>query len=762
MLPYQNSDLPIKDRVTDLLNRMTLKEKVGQVNQNLYGWQCYHFDSVTKTVQLDQKLLDHIEWGAGLGAIYGLFRADPWSQVDFASGVAASDAWRVSNAVQHAVIEQSRLGIPALIVEECPHGHQGLDGISYPTNIGRGNSFDTELMRKTTRLMAQELALKGVNMALVSTLDLAKDPRWGRTEECFGEDPILSAKMSEAVVTGFQGNLIQDGISFVDQTVHEINRQPGNIGVVLKHCIAQGEAQGGHNSGAVVLGEREFTEIYQPLLRATRNAIGVMAAYNDVNGVPCHINRHLFTQLLRQQEGFQGLVMADGTALDRLADVFDDQEAAAGAALSAGVDLSLWDTVYTEIEAGITLDKVTEADLDQAVAHVLSIKFLLGLFEHPYVVDPNSRLEHVLEASQRLNEQVATESITLVKNDQLLPLTDQSQTIAVIGPSANEYYNLLGDYTAPQTITMQEHTLVNELKAALPQATIKWSVGCEIRNSKRQMESIRQAVAVAKNADVIVLVLGGSSTRNFDMSFLQNGAVSSREVNMDSGENVDVADLALGGQQLQLLSAINALHKPTIGVMIQGRPYDIRPVLAMADAVLIGWFPGQMGGTALSKLIAGKANPSGKLSVSYPRCSQQLPVYYYQRAVTKQDNYYDELGTPLFEFGTGLSYTDFIYSDITAERTNEGIKATVLITNAGGVTGSTPILLFVKLHGGRVVPRKQMLRDFKRVTLTAGSSQRVIFNLLFADVALINQDMESELAERIEIRLGSETITFHL
>lgn len=759
MLPYQNSKLLIKDRVADLLSRMTLKEKVGQVNQHLYGWQCYHFDQTTKAVQLDQKLLNHIEWGGGLGAIYGLFRADPWSQVDYTNGVPAKDAWRVSNAVQHAVIEQSRLGIPALIVEECPHGHQGLDGISYPTNIGRGNSFDTDLMRQTARLMGKELALKGVNMALVSTLDLAKDPRWGRTEECFGEDPILSAKMSSAVVSGFQGDLIQDGISFENQTVKDITRQPGNIGVVLKHCIAQGEAQGGHNSGAVVLGDREFTEIYQPLLQETRNAAGVMAAYNDVNGVPCHINKHLFKQLLRQQAGFQGLVMADGTALDRLEDVFDDQRIAAEAALSAGVDLSLWDSTYTEIEAGITNGVIVEADLNQAVAHVLKVKFLLGLFEHPYVDDPGNQVTQVLEDSQRLNEKLATESVTMVKNNQLLPLTNQAQTIAVIGPNANEYYNLLGDYTAPQTEAMQQHTLVHELRAALPKATVKWSPGCEIRNMAPQTEAIQQAVALATSADIVVLALGGSSARNFDMEFLRNGAVSSKGINMDSGENVDVADLTLGGQQLALLAQIKALHKPTIGVMIQGRPYDIRPVLAAADAVLIGWFPGQMGATAIAKLIAGQANPSGKLSLSYPRCSQQLPVYYYQRAVTKQDDYYDELGAPLFDFGTGLSYANFVDSDIMAQRTPDGIQVTVTITNTGHMTGSTPVLLFVKLHGGHVVPRKRVLRDFQRITLAPDSAQRVLFNLSLSDVEFINQDMVSEVADRVEIQIGSQTTT---
>lgn len=762
MLPYQDSHQTIKTRVNDLLGRMTLKEKVGQVNQRLYGWQCYQFDQDSQTVKLEQALLEHIDWGGGLGAIYGLFRADPWSKVNYQNGVPAKEAWRVSNAVQQAVLQHSRLGIPALIVEECPHGHQGLDGVSYPTNIGRGNTFDDELVQQTAHLMGRELALKGVNLALVSTLDLAKDPRWGRTEECFGEDPTLAAKMSQAMVAGFQGDLIQTSVSFEDQTVDEIKRRTGNIGVVLKHCLAQGEAQGGHNSGSVVLGDREFTEIYQPLLQSTHNAVGVMAAYNDINGVPCHINKYLLQDLLRQKYGFQGLVMADGTALDRLADVFDTPQVSAGAALDAGVDLSLWDETYTTIADGIEHKQIDETVLDAAVKHVLGIKFLLGLFEHPYVEDPGNQLAEVQEQAQRLNEKLALEAITLVKNDHLLPLKNEAQTIAVIGPNADEYYNLLGDYTAPQSPKMQRRTLVHELENSLPKATIVYAQGCEIRKLTDQTKNIVQAINIAKSADVIVLALGGSSARDFDMDFLQNGAVSSKGINMDSGENVDVADLSLGGQQLALIEALKQLHKPMVAVMIQGRPYDIRPVLDACKSVLVGWFPGQMGAVAIAKLIAGQANPSGKLSLSYPRCSQQLPVYYYQRAVTKQDDYYDELGAPLFQFGTGLSYTEFSYQHLTAQRLMDELKVTVTVTNTGEVSGSEVVLLFVKLHGGQVVPRKKLLKAFRRVPLAPDDAQRVTFVLPLTELCITNQAMVTQLADQIEIQVGSQMTTISL
>lgn len=762
MLPYQDKKLPIKDRVTDLINRMTIKEKVGQVNQHLYGWQTYDYDKENEKIKLKDNLIKHIKWGGGLGAIYGLFRADPWSKVDFKNGVLPEDAWRVTNAIQKAVIENSRLGIPALVVEECPHGHQALGGISYPTNLGKGNSFDTDLIRKSAHLMAKELALKGVNLALVSTLDLAKDPRWGRSEECFGEDPVLSAKISEAIIEGFQGPIIQQGTSFLDKSVEEINKQEDQIGVVLKHCIAQGEAQGGHNSGTVVIGEREFDEIYQPLLKSTRNAVGVMAAYNDINGVPCHINKELFQNRLREHYKFQGIVMADGIALDRLNDAIDDCYEAANSALAAGVDLSLWDNTYTKIEMGIKKGKIDEDVLDSAVRRVLAIKFLLGLFEHPYISNPGDELSETLEEAAKINEQLAEESMTLVKNDGILPLKDKKQTIAVIGPNANAYYNLLGDYTAPQSTLMQRKTILNEIESTFKHAQIQYAEGCEIRNLENQQQKIAKAVAVAEKADIVILALGGSSARNFDMEFLRNGAVSSKGVNMDSGENVDVADLTLGGMQIELLRKIAELNKKIIAILVQGRPYDIEQLTETANAVLISWFPGQMGARAITNVISGKKNPSGKLSISYPINTQQLPVYYYQRAATKQDNYYDEVGQPLYPFGYGLSYTDFEYSDLNIKKQDCGFRVVVTVSNTGKYVGSESVLLFVKLFGGHVLPRKKILKDFKRITLSPKQSQRVIFSLSYNEAILYNDKMNVQVAETVQFMISDLTKTLKL
>jgi beta-glucosidase len=756
--PYQDPNLTIRQRVSDLVGRLSLSEKVGQVNQHLYGWDCYEVQN--GQAELTETFKEHVQWGQGLGALYGLFRADPWSKVDYKNGIPAKESWKVANQIQKYVIDNSRWGIPALIVEECPHGHQALDSISYPTNIGRGSTFNPQLIEKTSRLMAKELAAKGVHLALVSTLDLVKDPRWGRSEECFGEDPILSARMSEAVIRGFQGNLISDDVDFLDQRVTDIEKQPEQMGVVLKHCIAQGDALGGHNSGTVPIGRREFADVYMPLLKSAKNAVGVMAAYNDIDGVPCHVNQKLLEEHLRKENGFQGLVMADGIALDRLQDVYQDQVEAAGQALSAGVDLSLWDETYTKIETGVQEGIIDEQALDQAVSRVLAIKFLLGLFENPFIEDVDQ--SQLLEESQQLNEEIAQESIVLLKNNGILPLQSKGKKIAVIGPNANNLYHLLGDYSSPQTASQQQKTILQAIKTRMKDAQVFYAEGCEVRNEQNQEQKLAEAVQVAKDADIVLMVLGGSSARNFDMDFLQNGAVSSKGVNMDSGENVDVASLHLGGKQEQLLKEIAQLNKPIVTTLIQGRPYDLTLVEELSDAVLIGWFPGQEGGTAIAKTILGENNPSGKLSVTYPRNSTQLPVYYYQRDASKQDDYYDLSGTPLHEFGTGLSYTTFAYDALNTKWAVDKLHVSVKVRNEGSVTGQVSTLLFVKLIGGSVIQRTKMLKDFCKIQLEPQEETIVEFTLVPEDFRYMGADDRWHCVKKAKIMIENLEEEIHL
>ncbi|EGP0013147.1 TPA: glycoside hydrolase family 3 N-terminal domain-containing protein [Enterococcus faecium] len=752
--PYQNPKLTIRQRVEDLLSRMNIAEKVGQVNQHLYGWECYEKNG--DKIELTEKLKEHVKWGGGLGALYGLFRSDPWSKTNYKNGIPAKESWKVANLVQEYVLQHSRWKIPVLLVEECPHGHQGLDGISYPTNIGRGNTFNVALLEQSSRLMAKELAAKGVHLALVSTLDLAKDPRWGRTEECFGEDPILSARFSEAVVRGFQGEIISEKVSFLDQTVEEINKKKDQIGVVLKHCIAQGEALGGHNSGTVTIGRREFSDIYGPLLKSTRNAVGVMAAYNDIDGVPCHINRALFEQTLRKEIGYQGIVMADGVALDRLSDVFTDKKTAAAYALAAGIDLSLWDETYTKIAEAIDDQVVDEKLLDQAVRRVLSVKFLLGLFEQPFANDPKEYWDHLMEESEHLNLETAKESITLLKNDGILPLDQQVKNIAVIGPNAHDVYHLLGDYSAPQTEDRLKKTIVQEIKTEFPQSKVSYAQGCEVRNQEDQEEKLLEAVTLAQNSDVIIAVLGGSSARNFDMEFLRNGAVSSKGINMDSGENVDVASLSLGGYQEQLIEQLYQLGKPIITILVQGRPYDLMKIESFTNAIATAWFPGQEGGKAIAQMISGRNNPSGRLSLSYPRNSRQLPVYYYQRAASKQENYYDLSGSPFYPFGHGLSYTTFEYSQMEVKTDIDKVIISIKVKNTGSVSGKTSTLVYVRLIDGAVIQRTKLLKAFRKDELRSQEERLLVFELTSEDFSYMDIDDKRHYAKKAVIMVEQQ------
>ena len=731
--PYQNPKLTIRQRVEDLLSRMNIAEKVGQVNQHLYGWECYEKNG--DKIELTEKLKEHVKWGGCLGALYGLFRSDPWSKTDYKNGIPAKESWKVANLVQEYVLQHSRWKIPVLLVEECPHGHQGLDGISYPTNIGRGNTFNVALLEQSSRLMAKELAAKGVHLALVSTLDLAKDPRWGRTEECFGEDPILSARFSEAVVRGFQGEIISEKVSFLDQTVEEINKKKDQIGVVLKHCIAQGEALGGHNSGTVTIGRREFSDIYGPLLKSTRNAVGVMAAYNDIDGIPCHIKRALVEQTVRKEIGYQGIVMADGVALDRLSDVFTDKKTAAAYALAAGIDLSLWDETYT---------KIAEAIDNQVV------------FEQPFANDPKEYWDHLMEESEHLNLETAKESITLLKNDGILPLDQQVKNIAVIGPNAHDVYHLLGDYSAPQTEDRLKKTIVQEIKTEFPQSKVSYAQGCEVRNQEDQEEKLLEAVTLAQNSDVIIAVLGGSSARNFDMEFLRNGAVSSKGINMDSGENVDVASLSLGGYQEQLIEQLYQLGKPIITILVQGRPYDLMKIESFTNAIATAWFPGQEGGKAIAQMISGRNNPSGRLSLSYPRNSRQLPVYYYQRAASKQENYYDLSGSPFYPFGHGLSYTTFEYSQMEVKTDIDKVIISIKVKNTGSVSGKTSTLVYVRLIDGAVIQRTKLLKAFRKDELRSQEERLLVFELTSEDFSYMDIDDKRYYAKKAVIMVEQQ------
>lgn len=736
-MKYKDTSLPIEERVEDLLQRMTIKEKVGQLNQKMYGWEAYR--KTENGIELTEAFKEQVALGDGMGALYGLFRSDPWSAVTYENGIPTHENAKWANKIQRYVMENTRLGIPVLLSEECPHGHQALDGTLIPTNIGAGSTWNPELMKEIYQHVAAEVRARGAHLGLISTLDILRDPRWGRSEECFSEDPYLAARMTKAAVKGLQG-----------ESKEELT-QADKIVAVLKHFSGQGEGQGGHNAGPANIGERELREIHLPGMKAgvEAGALGCMAAYNEIDGIPCHANTTLLTDILREEWGFEGIVMADGVAVDRLTQLAGDYESAAALALSAGVDLSLWDTAFTTLEQAVEKGKTTEDLIDRAVRRVLHLKFALGLFDQPYT-DEEQALQIVgNESFRKANLQVARESAVLLKNeDQLLPLSKQTGKIAVIGPNADQMYNQLGDYTAIQQ-DGKGSTVLQGIKN-IAEGDVTYVKGCSVRGNSK--EGFPEAIVAAEESDVVILVLGGSSMRNFDLEFDSNGAaiVSGNPTDMDCGEGVDLADLRLGGVQEALVKEIAATGKPIVTVLIQGRPHAITNIVDDCEAILCGWYPGQEGGQALAEIIFGEVNPSGKLPVSLPRSSSQLPVYYNQKDQGRELQYIDSPGTALFSFGHGLSYTQFEFShlqispaNISLEQVNEGapVEIQVVVKNTGDLAGAEVVQLYIKDMEASITRRVKELKGFQKIWLEPNEEKMVTLQLKKEDLAIWNREM---------------------
>ncbi|WP_390664533.1 glycoside hydrolase family 3 N-terminal domain-containing protein [Streptomyces sp. NPDC001401] len=702
MTTYRDPAAPLDARVRDLLARMTLREKAGQLNQRMYGWDAYR-RTPDGGYELTDALYAETDRFEGLGALYGLMRADAWSGVDHTNGPGARDSAALAELVQRHVLERSRLGIPALFVEEVPHGHMALDGTVLPVNLAVGATWDPGLYERAAAHAAAELRARGGHLALVSALDIARDPRWGRTEECFGEDPYLAARLTEALVRGMQGEPAE---FFPD------DKAP----VVLKHFAGQGATVGGRNSAESELGLRELHEIHLPAARAgvRAGAAAVMAAYNEVDGMPCSGNRALLTGLLRESWGFDGLVMADGLAVDRLARITGDKVSAGALALDAGVDLSLWDEGFTHLEQAVEKGLVEESVLDAAVARVLRLKFRLGLFERPYGGGelPSS------EQGRAVSTALARASVTLLHNNGgALPIPAAVSRIAVLGPQSATAAHQSGDYTAPQRTGS---SVLDGLRKLAPSGTdIRHARGCALTGG--DLSGIPEAVAAAAASDVAVLVLGGSSARSPETDFAANGAARTAVSEMTCGEGVDLAGLRLGRAQYVLLDAVVATGTPTVVVLIQGRPHIVPETAA---ALLTAWYPGPWGGDAIAEVLLGHAEPVGRLPVSMPRSAAQLPVHYNHKD-TEYGGYVDESAEPLHSFGHGLSYTSFAYGP----PSTDGHSVTVDVTNTGERHGRTVVQVYLRRLITSGWPRTLELFAFEGVDLVPGECRSVTLTL---------------------------------
>ncbi len=727
-LPYRDATLPIEERVNDLLSRMTTEEKVGQLRCTL-AWDYYETDG--KKVVPSEKFKKDIAEGQ-IGMLWGTYRADPWTRKSLENGLNPELAAKAGNALQKYVLEHTRLGIPLFLAEEAPHGHMAIGTTVFPTGFGMAATWNPQLIERAGQVIGKEVRLQGGHISYGPVLDLTREPRWSRVEEAMGEDPTLAGEIGAAMVRGLGGG---------DLT------QPYSTLATLKHFIGYGTTEGGQNGAPTFVGPRELAEQFLPPFKKAidAGALSVMTSYNSLDGVPSTCDRHFLTDLLRDEWHFRGFVVSDLYSIDGIYNthhVAATRQEAGEMALKAGVDADLGALAFADLGESLRAGKITEADLDRAVARVLRLKFEMGLFEHPYVDVKAARTQVRSAEHKAVALDVARASVTLLKNAQgTLPLR-KDQRVAVIGPNADNVYNLLGDYTSPQE-EGNVKTILTGILSKLPSAQVEYVKGCAVRDTTTS--DIAAAVHAAQRADVVIVAVGGSSARDFKTSYKETGAAvtdSKTLSDMDCGEGFDRSTLDLMGHQQQLLEALAKTGKPLVVVYIEGRPLLKNWCDEHAAALLTAYYPGQEGGLAIADVLFGDYNPAGRLPVSVPRSVGQLPVYYNKKAPLPHD-YVDMTAKPLYPFGYGLSYTHFSYSNLTAAATSAtSYDVTVDVTNDGAYDGDEVVQLYLHDEVASTSQPLKQLKHFERVFIPKGETRRVTFHLTADDFSIVGRDMK--------------------
>jgi beta-xylosidase len=724
--PYRNPKLPVEQRVADLLSRMTLEEKVAQMEG---AWENKSFHKDPQTMFVDEK-------GNFLPERAAVLMKDGLGQISRPSeGRGPREMAEFTNTVQKWMKEHTRLGIPVMFHDECLHGHVAIKGTSYPAAIGLASSWDPELLHEVFTATAAEARARGAQQCLAPVLDLARDPRWGRTEETYGEDPYLVSRLGVAAITGFQG---------VGPTIDK-----AHVLATAKHFAVHGQPEGGTNVAPGNYSERVVREYFlKPFQAAVQEAhVGtVMASYNEIDGVPSHANKHLLKEVLRQEWGFDGALVSDyfGIAeLIRVHHVAATPAEAARMALDAGVDIDLpfvagYDTLPEQVKQG----SVSEKDIDRAAGNILRAKFLTGLFDDPYV-DPEAAEKISNNAEhQKLALKAAHEAIILLKNqNHLLPLDKAKyKKIAVIGPNAADVH--LGGYSNKPGRGV---SILQGLKDKVGgSAQILYAEGCKITESLPDWDAdkvvlgdaalnakrIEEAVKVAKKADLIILALGDNEQ-------------TSREAWAPEHPG-DRDSLDLLGNQDDLAKALVAAGKPVVVVLLHGRPNAVNYIAENVPAILDGWYLGQEGGTALADVLFGDYNPGGRLPITVPRSVGQLPDYYYQKPSAKRE-FLGASTDPLLVFGWGLSYTTFKYESLRLAGDHIGpagtTKALVDVKNTGPLRGDEVVQLYIRDEVSSVTRPIKELRGFRRVSLDPGETKTVEFTLGPDELSFLNRDM---------------------
>lgn len=744
LLAYKNPGLPIDKRVSDLLSRMTLEEKVAQM-------LCIWGQKKTILFDEDENLdLSHLKVHLkdGIGQIGRLS--------DTVEGMDAIEMAELANAVQKYFVEETRLGIPVIFHEECLHGLAGNDATSYPQPIGLASTFNPELIEQIYTAIALEARSRGAHQALTPVVDVARDPRWGRVEETFGEDPYLVSQLGIAAVKGFQGNA-----SFKDKK---------RVIATLKHFAAHGQPESGSNCGPGNFSERllrdTFLSPFKEVIKKA-NVLSVMASYNEIDGIPSHANKWLLRDVLRDEWGFKGFVVSDYYAVTELNDREDaisqhlakDKAEAALLAVEAGVNLETPDIdCYPYLVQLVEDGRLDISVINSLVAELLKYKFILGLFEEPYVqLDYATHLDN-LEKNRKIALNAAHETIVLLKNENnLLPLKpNKNSTIAVIGPNADR--ELLGGYSGkPNYYT----SVLNGIKEKVNgEVNILYSEGCKITvdgcwnddevtlpDPEEDKKAIAQAVETAKKADTVILALGGNE---------QTSREAWSITHMGDRTNLDLV-----GMQNDLVKAILETGKPVIVLLFNGRPNSINYVSLSVPAILECWYLGQETGIAVADVLFGNYNPSGKLAISFPRSVGHIPCFYNYKPSARRGYLFDDISA-LYTFGYGLSYTTFVFSNIKLTKNkiglNESTQVSVDVKNTGKFTGEEVVQMYIRDLFSSVTRPVKELKGFKKISLKPDETKTVTLLIAPEHLAFTNIDKEYTVEPGdFEIMIGNSS-----
>lgn len=740
--PYYNEEF--EKKIKKLLSKMTIEEKVwqmGMIPSNLF---------VDEQGNFLRDKADQIFNGYSIGGFQDL-RFGPEKNIE------------LIREIQDYIINNTKPGIPAIVVGETLHGYLSPEATIFPQVIGLGSTWNTDLVRDVAEAGAKEARSVGTNLANSPDLDLARDPRWGRVEETFGEDPYLVSKMGLSTIRGMQGD------------EHRVKDEM--IISSIKHYVAHSSPEGGVNISPVAAGERQLRELYlKPFAVAIQEggALAVMPAYSELDGIPVHSSRFLLTDILRDELGFMGMTIADYGAIHMLYSthrVAENQQEAGRMAVEAGMDFEAGsigcygDNLIDLVKRGM----VSEDIIDTAVTRILRVKYLAGIMDNPYGNVEKAKKYYHSEKHKQLALDAARESIVLLKNkDNILPLNKSLKSIAVIGPNSDR--GELGDYSLPNENVV---TPLSGIRKILPEeCTVHYAHGCGLWEQDKS--GFSDAIEAARNSEVAIVVLGETSIKAYGMGW-------GRETDdvVLCGEGYDRSDISLPGVQEQLVEEVIKTGTPTIIVLVNGRPMTLGQISENADAILEAWYPGQEGGTALAEILFGDVNPSGKLTISFPKETGQIPVYYNYKPSAR--GYYKSPGTidkpgrdyvfcdtqPLYPFGYGLSYTTFEYSDLRVLNQKgdnaDSIKIKVNVKNTGNREGKEVVQLYINDVISSVTTPVKELKGFTKISLEPGEEKEVIFTVPLVDLAIIDRNMQAIVEPgEFEVFVGSLTTKFTL